>query len=328
MHFAIAGYQIFINIYNSCINYSRPTISLLYSPNPVPMRSLLFTITIITGFCLAFAIPIQSAAQELYEFHYSTETYFETGDQKLTVSVFKPILKDSNDRTGAVLLFSGGGWRWGEPEWTYPAARFFAERGVTAIPVQSRLSGDEITPIEAFSDVCRSFRWVRKNAKMLGIDPDKVAGYGESAGGQLLASTVTVGCPSDDSFDTRAEPDAVLLWSPAVDLAGSRGFENLLQGRGTAEDYSPFQHLKAGTPPTNIVHGDSDTSTPLSASEKYCERMVDLGDTCELNVYENLGHMLTRNLEIQAGLGAFDPDPEAVADALTRYLDFLAQIGF
>jgi len=56
--------------------------------------------------------------------------------------------------------------------------------------------------------------------------------------------------------------------------------------------------------------------------------MIELSDTCELNVYENLGHMLTRNLEIQAGLGVFDPDPEAVADALSKYLDFLVGLGF
>ena len=47
---------------------------------------------------------------------------------------------------------------------------------------------------------------------------------------------------------------------------------------------------------------------------------------CELNVYEGVGHLLTRNLANQES--DFDPDPEARADGIARHLRFLAELQF
>jgi len=103
-------------------------------------------------------------------------------------------------------------------------------------------------------------------------------------------------------------------------------FEQKLQGRATAETYSPVEHIRAATPPTSIVQGDEDTLTPLSGAEQYCSRLTELDGTCELHVYEGVGHLLTRNLEYQEG--DFDPDPAAVADGIAEHLRFLRDLGF
>ena len=89
---------------------------------------------------------------------------------------------------------------------------------------------------------------------------------------------------------------------------------------------TPVEHVHASTPPTSIVQGDADTLTPLSGSKRYCARLVELGGTCELNVYEGVGHLLTRNLEYQEG--DFDPDPQAVAEGIAQHLRFLRKLGF
>lgn len=70
----------------------------------------------------------------------------------------------------------------------------------------------------------------------------------------------------------------------------------------------------------------ADTLTPFSGAERFCERLIELGGTCELNAYEGLGHLLTRNLRNQ--VDDFDRDPEAVAAGTTAHLRFLREHGF
>jgi len=212
------------------------------------------------------------------------------------------------------------------PEWTFEAARRFAAYSMVAIPIQYRLSEGQVTPIEALADVCAAFRWAREHAEEFSLDPERIAGYGVSAGGHLVTSAATVGCPQEGSSVVGSEPDALLLWSPALDMARDGWFEQKLQGRARAGAYSPVEHVRASTPPTSIVQGDADTLTPLSGAKRYCTRLVDLGGTCELNVYEDVGHLLTRNLAYQEG--DFDPDPEAVAAGIAAHLRFLRELGF
>lgn len=214
----------------------------------------------------------------------------------------------------------------GSPEWTFAAARRFAARGMVAIPIEYRLSEGDVTPIEALADVCAAFRWAREQAADLNLDPGRVAGYGVSAGGHLVTSAATVGCPAEGSPAVRSEPDALLLWSPALDMARDGWFERKLQNRARAEEYSPLEHVRPTTPPTSIVQGGEDTLTPLSGAERFCGRLTAAGGTCELNVYKGVGHLLTRNLADQEN--DFDPDPEAVADGIAQHLRFLGKLGF
>jgi acetyl esterase len=257
----------------------------------------------------------------------SALTYRKVEGQTLQAYIFSPTGRSLNaGPVSAILLLHGGGWSAGLPEWTFEAARRFAAHGMVAIPIQYRLSEGEVTPIEALSDVCAAFRWTREHADELGLDPERIAGYGVSAGGHLVTSTATVGCPPEGPSSVRAEPDALLLWSPALDMARDAWFARKLQGRVTAEAYSPVEHIRASTPPTSIVQGDADTLTPLSGAKRYCARLVELGGTCELNVYKGVGHLLTRNLEHQEG--DFDPDPQAVAEGIAQHLRFLRKLGF
>lgn len=250
-------------------------------------------------------------------------SYREVNGRQLRAYVFEPEGNVRNSRS-AVLLFHGGGWSMGEPAWTFDAARRFAAIGMVAIPVEYRLSGDESTPIDALADVCAAFQWVRRTSTELRIDPDRVAGYGVSAGAHLVASTATVGCP--DSAKVRATPDVLLLLSPPLDLAHDGWFERKLLERARARDYSPVDHVNAKTPPTNIVIGTKDTLTPLSGAKQYCERLIAAGGICELNVFNGLGHLLTRNLANQES--DFDPDPVAREAGFQSHLRLLERLRF
>ncbi len=221
----------------------------------------------------------------------------------------------------AVLLLHGGRWNDGEPALVYDAARNFALAGFVAIAIEYRLSDSTHTPIDALEDACGAIVWARAHADSLGFAPDRVAGYGVSAGGHLAAATVTVGCPfaaMNHGFD------ALALLSPALDIEGDAHFGRLLLGRATAVDLSPVAHGRAAMPPTMIVQGDKDTLTPLAGAQQFCLLVTATRGRCELRVYADLGHLLTRDLAHPDG--PYDPDPLARADWLARQVEFLRSV--
>ena len=246
--------------------------------------------------------------------------YRDIGGQPLYLYLFRPSAPRAATPLNVVLLFHGGGWSAGAPGWTYPAARQFAEWGLVAIPVQYRLTHGDITPLDAIDDVCTALRWVRAHAGEFGLT-QRIAGYGVSAGGHLISATSTVGCSNRE-----AGPDALLLLSPALDLARDQWFRKLLQGRATAASQSPVEHVRRSTAPTSIIQGAADVLTPASGARRYCALLHQQGQTCDLHLYEGLGHLLTRNLKDQET--AFDPDPRARADGFERHRAFLRRLGF
>lgn len=255
----------------------------------------------------------------------SSHVYREIRGVSLRAYVFEPPVRGTGVRRHAILLFHGGGWSAGEPAWVFPAARRFADLGLVAIAVQYRLSNGDVTPIDALGDACAAFRWTREHTADLGLS-GRIAGYGVSAGGHLVAATATVGCAAEAGTGMTAGPDALLLWSPALDLVDDRWFAGRLLGRATAADLSPARHVGASTPPTSIVHGERDTLTPLSGVTRYCARLSELGRACDAHVFPGVGHLLTRNLANQES--DFDPDPEARAEGMARHQQFLIRLGF
>lgn len=192
---------------------------------------------------------------------------------------------------------------------------------MVAVAVDYRLSRGKITLIEAVDDTRAAFRWVRRHAPEFHIDPKRVAGYGVSAGGQLVAVAAMLDFPGDKAESVSSKPDLLLLWSPAVDAP-----TDLLQGRASASDYSPMGLSGASTPPTCIINGDKDTVTPLARAEKFRDRVIQSGGICELNVYPGVGHLLTRNVANQ--LSDFDPDPRFRADGIAQMDRFLRKQGY
>ena len=239
----------------------------------------------------------------------------------LQAFVFTPAARADGTRLPGILLFHGGGWAAGSPDWVFPAAERFAALGLVAVPIQYRLSGATTTPIDAFADVCAAFQWARREAPALGLDPDRLAAYGVSAGGHLAALAATVGCGATEGRYRTGGPDALVLLSPALDISGDGHFIRLLRERAPAAAYSPVEHVRTGMPPVMIAHGEKDTLTPLRGARAFCDKVIAGGGRCDLQVYPGLGHLLTRNLANQED--DYDPDPAARADAATRQGAFL-----
>jgi acetyl esterase len=229
----------------------------------------------------------------------------------------------------AVLLFHPGGWTEGEPKIVYDVARAFAAQGAVAIAAQYRLSGENTTPVDSFADTCAAFAYVRQHADELGIDPMRIAGYGESAGGQLVALAATRGCPQDSGGVWR--PKLLMLQSPALDPAGVSWFPGLMKG-APIEPLSPLAFAGHETPPTLIIQGEEDTLTPVSVSRRFCAKVARPHVSCTVVAFPKVGHYFTRTLEDQDGqfnpfattsTAEFVPDKRARAEAIRAFTKFL-----
>jgi acetyl esterase len=247
------------------------------------------------------------------------------GTVDLKAYVFSPHGAKAGSPRADIVLFYGGGWIMGEPAWAFGRARHFAERGMVAVAAEYRLSNQkEITPVDAVEDACEAIRWVRSHAGELGVDPERIAAYGWSAGAHLAACAAILRTPGGGPVS--CVPDALVLVSPAVAASSDPWFRRLMGSKGKPEDFSPDEHVRPGLPPTIIVEGRHDTVTPLSGVQEFVDRMKAANNRCELYVFEGAGHLFT-----PVGTPDDDspkPDPFIEAAAFSKLDTFLVSLGY
>jgi acetyl esterase/lipase len=247
--------------------------------------------------------------------------YHRASGQDLTVTVSYPDKEKHTGPHAAMILLHGGGWRSGSPAWTASTADFMVENGIVALNTQYRLSRDGLTPKDAMDDACAALAWTRANAEALNIDIGRIGFYGVSAGGHLAASTATIGC--GDWVDT---PSVLVLYSPAIRTSHDGWFQKLAGDAYGPEDLSPYDHVRFKSASTLIISGEEDTLTPHAYAVEFCENMDAVGNICEVEAFEGVGHLLTRNLANQES--DFDVAPESIERARAAILDFLKREGF
>jgi acetyl esterase/lipase len=111
-------------------------------------------------------------------------SYKKVNGRQLLLDVFYP--KNNKKKKPAVLLIFGGGWRSGDKTQNHAMATELAKQGYIAVSAEYRLSLEAAYPA-AVADLRDAVRWMRGHAEKYGLDPDKIAVMGCSAGGQLAA---------------------------------------------------------------------------------------------------------------------------------------------
>lgn len=257
------------------------------------------------------------------------ETYREIDGKSLKAYIFAP--RAMGKSRPAVLLFHGGAWTLGEASWMFGRAREFAAQGLVAISIEYRLSEParkppRITPADAVADTVAAVTWTRRQAQKWGIDTNRIAGYGWSAGGHLVAAAALLPTVQGKKVARNARPNALLLYSPALQVAQDSYFSGLMGRKEDPARYSPSKFISRSLPPTLILQGEEDTIVHTSDARSFRDAAVQAGARCELQVYPGVGHLLTRNLKVQ--YKDFDADPNDAADAHRREDDFLKSLGY
>lgn len=274
-----------------------------------------------TALLLLFLCQLSTAKTEPEAHVYKT-----VGDTELKVYTIYPESSDRKKSHPAVVVFHGGGWSMGEASWGFSVAQHFADKGMVGLSAQYRLQqGTEVTPVESMADARRVIRWMRENADMLGIDPNRIVAYGWSAGAHLAASAAVFN--HDDANQTYSSvPNALALYSPALSLMLYDGFDARLGGKAKTIEISPAEQIRKNLPPSIIVIGRTDTVTPLEGAQLFHDNMLKHGNRSELHVYEGVGHLFTPSTEPDDDWP--NPDPEKRQQALNEIDRFLASLGY
>lgn len=230
--------------------------------------------------------------------------YGRTGDKPLLLDLYRP--KNRHGRLPVVMWVHGGGWNKGSKD-RCPAA-WLTEHGYAVASINYRLTDEAQWPAQI--DDCRAaVRWLRAHADEYGLDGNRIAAWGGSAGGHLVALLGTLDAPGNETVSSRVQavcdwygPIDLLTMPPNVlapgkteaDLAKSNGAKLL---GGTVRDRpelarqaSALYQVSADDPPFLIMHGDKDGAVPLEQSQRLHEKLKAVGVTSTLQVLEGAGH--------------------------------------
>jgi acetyl esterase len=83
---------------------------------------------------------------------------------------------------------------------------------------------------------------------------------------------------------------------------------------------SPLLNVRAGLPPTVVLHGSADTVVPVQQAKDFQARMQAAGNRCEAVIYEGVSHAFV--------LLDYYPDDAVVVRAITDIDRFLAGLGY
>lgn len=246
--------------------------------------------------------------------------YANTPHGDMSLHIFKPEGWCATDTRSAVVAFHGGGWNSGNPRAFYWQAQYWNSKGMVVICPQYRIkNANGTTPLESTRDAMQAMQYVRAHAAELGIDPNRIAAAGGSAGGHLAAATATVtGFESDvpELNGVSPQPNALLLFNPVVDTT-KKGFGSR-QVQPDATVISPIDQMQGEQPPTIIFNGDRDTTTSAERSIAFAEKMHALGNDCEVVLYPGEHHSFFHKGKHTSNF----------ADTVSRTGVFLKKIGF
>jgi acetyl esterase/lipase len=220
--------------------------------------------------------------------------YKTIGETKLPLHIFTPENHKPSDKRAAIVFFFGGGWTNGTPAQFLEHCKYLASRGMVAITVEYRVkSRHNVSPVECVNDAKSALRWVRAHAAELGIDANRIAAGGGSAGGHLAAAVATVNGfdEKDENLNVSAAPNALVLFNPALDLAALKlaalTGEKIL---AISPQQAVAQHAKGKLPPTIIFHGTADTTVPFAQATAFCAALKEKAARCEIRPAEGRTH--------------------------------------
>lgn len=219
--------------------------------------------------------------------------YKKVEGRELHLYVEKPSDWKASDRRPAIVFFFGGGWVGGKPTQFQSQSEYFATRGMVGIRVEYRVTAksDKNPPILCCQDAKSAMRWVRAHAPELGIDSQRIAASGGSAGGHLAAFSSMVAGIDDPADDLSVSPmaAALVLFNPVFDNGPDGGYGVSRIG-DRYKEFSPAHNVTSNAPPTIVFLGDHDKLISTKVLDRFKTRMTQAGVRCDTHVYADQEH--------------------------------------
>lgn len=246
--------------------------------------------------------------------------FAKVGAKSLLLDVYMPAVAPK-EPLPLIVWIHGGQWNMVAVDKSYTAGNAVvpsAARGYVVASINYRLSQEAIFPAQ-IHDCKAAIRFLRAHAKEYSVDPNRIAAWGESAGGHLAAllgttnGTKTLDGNVGDCLKESSRVQAV------VDFCGPTDFplflktaapdiknviKGLLGGEGdSVKDLailaSPVSHASKGAAPFLIVHGSDDGAVPPSQAESLNKALADAKADVTLLIIKGARHGVMQGDVIQ-----------------------------
>jgi acetyl esterase/lipase len=238
----------------------------------------------------------------------------------LTLDVYKP--RDPRTEALPCLVYvHGGSWGGGDPRRVFrTVVHHLASQGWGVVTIRYPLSPSATFPDHVIG-VNRALHWVKTTgAEAFGLDPDRVALAGGSAGAHLASLAVL-----SDGSHRRGFESADTSVTAAVVLYGIYDFFNRNKTRvdwalipdrvmkaamadapDRYREASPIDQVRGDAPPFLVVHGTSDSLVPIAEAEFFVEALRNAGAPVEFlpvhraqHAFDILGGVRSRALAVR-----------------------------
>jgi len=243
------------------------------------------------------------------------------GDEEEDIPTLTVYLADPENNTGTGVVVCPGGAYAGlaMDHEGRQIAEWLNGRGISAFILKYRL-GPRYHHPSMLHDAQRALRYVRSNARVLGVVSDRIGIWGFSAGGHLASTAATHFDTGDPEADDPVErvgsrPDFAILGYPVITMeeefthAYSR---TMLLGEDPDADLAHYlsneKQVTAETPPTFLFHTNEDKGVPAENSVFFYLALRRAGVPAEMHIYETGRHGV--------GLAPDDPVLSSWADRL------------
>lgn len=209
------------------------------------------------------------------------------------------LLRQVKDPCGAVLVLPGGGYHHRAHHEADPVAEAFNKLGYHAFVLQYRVQ--PYTYPAPQLDAARAMKIIRANAAAWGVQPDKIAVCGFSAGGHLAGCIGMRGndyqpVEGDEADDFSSEVNAMLLCYAAISPAWI--YSDLGRPLPVGTPYGDengkmielWELVNDNTPPAYVWQTATDPVVPFRCSVAFAEEMWKHKRPCELHVYTEGSH--------------------------------------
>ncbi len=219
--------------------------------------------------------------------------------EEVPVLEYYPAENKVTDAT--VVICPGGGYAMRAGHEGKGYAEYFNGLGMDAFVCEYRVAPHRF-PLPLL-DIRRSIRYVRAHAAEYGVNPEKIAVMGSSAGGHLAALVSTYTAPIDfediDELDKVCPlPNASILCYPVIHLpdetniAHVGSYKNLLGENTDYAKYSPNLLVSDTTPTAFLWHTSDDAVVNVINSYLYAKALREHNIKHEMHIFPSGYHGL------------------------------------